>query len=107
MTRRKRSQADRKTERIVEELCEAAEQLGLQVRFEKGHFRGGHCVVDGEALLVLNRRHVPEVHVAILAESLRGRDVEGLYLRPVTRQALEAAWARQDAVEADVVEEEA
>ncbi|MDE2995327.1 MAG: hypothetical protein OXT73_01105 [Bacteroidota bacterium] len=88
-----------KTPQIVKELEEVAEQLGVRVRREKGNFRGGICVRDGEEFLMLNRVHPPEVHLAILAESLRSLDVESVFMKPLVRQALEDAWARQDVVE--------
>ena len=88
-----------KTPQIVKELEEVAEQLGVRVRREKGNFRGGICVRDGEEFLMLNRVHPPEVHLAILAESLRALDVESVFMKPLVRQALEDAWARQDVVE--------
>lgn len=84
---------------IVKELEEAAEQLGLRVRREKGNFRGGHCIRDGEEFLMLNRRHSPEVHLAVLADALRDADLDSVYLRPTVRAALEDAWARNAVVD--------
>lgn len=85
-----------KTEHIVEELKAAARQLGLRVRVDNGSFRGGRCRVEGEELIVLNRRHLPEAHLMILAEGLRGLATDTVFLRPAVRDALEAAWRRQD-----------
>jgi len=67
------------------------------VRRERGAFRGGRCIVGEEEMVVLNRRHPPEAHVALLAESLRGLPVEQLYLTPAVRAALEEQWRRADA----------
>lgn len=88
-----------KTPQIVKELEEAAEQLGVRVRREKGNFRGGFCMRNEEEFLMLNRVHPPEVHLAILAEAMRSMDVDSIYMKPLVRQALEDAWARQDVVE--------
>jgi hypothetical protein len=88
-----------KTLQIVKELEEAVEQLGTRVRREKGNFRGGICVRNEEEFLMLNRVHPPEIHLAILAEAMRGMDVDQVYLKPLVRQALEDAWARHDVVE--------
>ena len=88
-----------KTLQIVRELEEAVEQLGTRVRREKGNFRGGICVRNEEEFLMLNRVHPPEIHLAILAEAMRGMDVDQVYLKPLVRQALEDAWARHDVVE--------
>ena len=90
-----RSQARKRAaaRRLVEELIVVARQLGLEVRIEAGPFRGGHCVKQGGELIMLNRQHPPEVHLALLAEALRNRPLDTLYLKPAVRRALENAWA--------------
>ncbi len=93
-----------KPQQIVRELEETAGQLGLAVRREKGNFRGGRCVVGDAEMIVLNKRHLPEVHLVILAESLRDEPLETVFLRPAVRHALEDAWARLDAATTDLVE---
>jgi len=95
-----------KTPQIVKELEEADEQLGIRVRREKGNFRGGICIRNEEEFLMLNRVHPPEVHLAILAEAMRSMDVDTVYLKPLVRQALEDAWARQDVVEIQTEDED-
>lgn len=86
--------ASMKTEHIVQALQEAAVQLGLEVRWERGNFRGGRCRVGETEVVMLNRRHPPEVHVTVLAESLRGLPVDTIFLRPAVREAMEFAWER-------------
>lgn len=93
-----------KTAQIVKELEKAVEQLGLRVRRENGNFRGGPCVRNDEALLMLNRRHPSEVHLAVLADALQNMPVDTIFLRPAVRRALEDAWARHDVVEIETEE---
>ncbi|PIQ63432.1 MAG: hypothetical protein COV99_02790 [Bacteroidetes bacterium CG12_big_fil_rev_8_21_14_0_65_60_17] len=93
-----------KTTQIVKELEGAVEQLGLRVRRETGNFRGGPCVRNEEALLMLNRRHPPEIHLAVLADALQDLPVDTIFLRPAVRRALEDAWARHDVVEIETEE---
>lgn len=81
---------------IIGELSEVAPQLGLAVRMEKGRFAGGRCTVNGEELIVLNKRHPPERQFAVLAGALRETPIEEVYLKPSVRRALEEAWQRQD-----------
>ncbi len=85
-----------KTTQIIHELKQAAYQLGYEVRVEKGNFRGGRCAVDGESIIMLNKRHLPEVQLAVLADALRETRIDAIYLKPAVRQALEDAWAQQD-----------
>jgi hypothetical protein len=84
-----------KTETVVEALKVAAAEIGIVVRTERGSFRGGRCTVDGADVIVLNRLHVPELQLSVLAESLEERDVENVFLKPAVRRALEDAWKRQ------------
>lgn len=88
-----------KIQQIVQELEDAARQLGVQVRREKGSFRGGYCTRNEEELLMLNRNHPPEAHLAILAEALRGLAIDSVYLKPSVRRALEDSWARSARVD--------
>ena len=83
-----------KTEHIVKALEEVARQFGREVRWEKGHFRGGRCLVNGEELIMLNKHHPPEVHLTILAESLHDLPIDSIFLRPAVREAYEAARQR-------------
>jgi len=81
-----------KPEQLVTALEAALRQLGVPVRRERGPFRGGHCIVDGEAVVVLNRQHPPEAHLAVVAAALRELPVDEIYLRPAVREALEELW---------------
>lgn len=84
-----------KTEHVVKALEEVVRQFGLEVRWEKGHFRGGRCTVNGDDLIMLNKHHPSEVHLTILAESLRDLPIDRIFLRPAVREAVEAAWLRR------------
>lgn len=86
------------TKQIIDELEQAAEQLGLAVRREKGNFRGGRCQKGDAELIMLNKRHLPETQLVVLAEALRDAPVDTVYLKPAVREALEATWTEQDAV---------
>ncbi|TDI76711.1 MAG: hypothetical protein E2O84_02090 [Bacteroidetes bacterium] len=88
-----------KTADVVKELAEAVQQLGVMVRREKGNFRGGYCIRDGEEILMLNKRHPSEVHLGVLAAALKDLPVDTVFLRPAVRRALEDAWIRSVQVE--------
>lgn len=83
-----------KPDHIIDGLKDVAQQLGIQVRMEKGSFRGGRCTVAGDEIIVLNRHHIPEMQISVLAEGLRAEDVDRIYMKPSLRKALEEAWAR-------------
>jgi hypothetical protein len=82
---------------IINELEQTAQQLGFEVRREKGDFRGGRCQKGDTELIMLNKRHLPETQLAVLAEALRDTPIDTVYLKPAVREALEATWAEHDA----------
>lgn len=81
------------TQQLVTSLEDALRQLGVRVRRERGSFRGGFCVVDGESVIILNRQHPPEAHLNVLARALRDLPVDQIYVRPAVREALDRLWS--------------
>ena len=85
------------TDTIIEELTDVAERMGMEVRVEKGNFRGGRCQVGDTTVIMLNKRHMADVQLAVLANSLREAPLDTVYLKPAVRDALESVWADADA----------
>jgi len=81
--------------KLVDELCEAAERVGLVVRREKilreiGYrARGGACRLREKNLVIIDRDMAPAEQLEVLAEALRSRDLESLYLSPAARQVVQ------------------
>lgn len=92
-----------KVQQVVKELEQAVRELGIPVRRERGSFRGGLCVRHDETLMMLNKNHPPEAHLAVLARGLKTLPVDTIYLKPSVRKVLEDAWAA--AVEVELEEE--
>ncbi|HYA34682.1 MAG TPA: hypothetical protein VEF03_03635 [Candidatus Binataceae bacterium] len=82
--------------RVVEELIEAAERSGVKVRREKllrevGYrARGGACRLREENLVIIDRDQPAHEQLELLAEALRDRDLESVYLSPAARRAIGA-----------------
>ncbi|RMH77903.1 MAG: hypothetical protein D6681_20540 [Calditrichaeota bacterium] len=73
MRRRKKrtTPVDEQQWQQFQELCELARQAGVETRVEKGNFRGGFCVVEGEKrILFLNKKHSLEQRIAVLVAEL-------------------------------------
>jgi hypothetical protein len=81
--------------RLIDELADAAKRVGLEVRREKilrevGYrARGGACRLRNQDLLILDRDQAPADQIEVLAEALRGRDLEAVYLSPAARRMLQ------------------
>jgi hypothetical protein len=88
-------QRESRTIKLVDELCEAAERVGLVVRREKilreiGYrARGGACRLREKDLVIIDRDMAPAEQLEVLADALRSRDLESLYLSPAARQVVQ------------------
>ena len=82
--------------RVLDELIEAAERVGVKVRREKllrevGYrARGGMCRLRESNLVIIDRDQPPHEQLEIVADALKGRDLESLYLSPEARRILQA-----------------
>ncbi|MEX2585208.1 MAG: hypothetical protein WD315_02365 [Balneolaceae bacterium] len=85
-----------KPENFVLELESLCEQSGYQIRKERGSFRGDHCVVEGEKLIIINKNKPIELQAGVLANVLRGNSLEDIYIKPAVRKELSNLWDRLD-----------
>lgn len=67
-----------KKEKILDTLEDIAAKLGLKVRHEKGDFAGGMCVKDDTQWILLNKRHMIDRRINILARELAPFDLTGI-----------------------------
>jgi len=78
-----------KHEALIEELHDVAKQLGVTIRYERGDFEGGYCVLREEKLLLVNRRLLPARKASVLALAMNEIGLEEMYLKPVVREFIE------------------
>jgi hypothetical protein len=78
-----------KAEEIIEELLDVARQIGVTVRFEKGDFEGGYCVLRDQRLVLINKRLMPSRKASTLALALQNIGLETVFLKPAIRQFIE------------------
>lgn len=69
-------------------------RFGYRIRKEKGNFRGGSCVLEGERLIMVNRNLPVDTQIASLARLIHGMDHTAMFIKPQVRQALEEIWVR-------------
>ncbi|MBU2551753.1 MAG: hypothetical protein KKB20_25305 [Proteobacteria bacterium] len=80
--------------RILNDLEELAERLGLRVRYEKLE-NGEHEAVSGryrlraEEILLIDRRLDPAGRIAVLSRELSRMDLGGVFVKPYLRDLLE------------------
>lgn len=76
-------------EQLLKELEELAVQCAIIVRYEKGDFEGGFCVLKAERLIVVNKKLAPLKKASILALGLAEIGIDEMYLKPVVREFIQ------------------
>jgi hypothetical protein len=89
-----------KLEELQEELHTLARQMGVTVRYERGDFEGGYCILRENKILLVNRRLQAHKKASILAVGLNEIGLENIFIKPAVRhfiedEAAKAAQARQ------------
>lgn len=83
-----------KTDKLLLELEQLVEKIGYTIRREKGTFRGDSCVMEGDKLVVLNKKKPPQQQVGLLARVLKDKELHDIYIKPVVRKHLDELWYR-------------
>ena len=76
-------------EQILSELEQLASNCSIAIRYEKGDFDGGYCVLKTERLIVINKRLAPVRRASVLAQGLAEVGIDEMYLKPAIREYIE------------------
>lgn len=80
---------EKEFEEIMQELKSVADQLGATVRFEKGDFKGGYCIVHDKKVIVINKMTNLQRKVMILSSALKELGIDEIYLTPRVREVID------------------
>ena len=80
---------EKEFEEILQELKAVADQLGATVRFEKGDFKGGYCIVRDKKVIVINKMTNLQRKVMILSTALKELGIDSIYVIPRIREVIE------------------
>ena len=80
---------EKEFEEILQELKAVADQLGASVRFEKGDFKGGYCIVHDKKIIVINKMTNLQRKVMILSTALKELGTDSIYITPKIREVIE------------------
>jgi hypothetical protein len=78
-----------KHEEIIQELQDLAVQLNVTIRYERGDFEGGYCILKDKKILLVNRRLMPMRKASVLAVALQEIGLDNIFLKPVLRAYIE------------------
>jgi hypothetical protein len=74
---------------LIQDLETVAEQLGVRLRYEKGDFEGGFCVLREQKLLVVNKRLPDARRASSVAVGLAQYGIDETFVKPTLRQYIE------------------
>ena len=80
-----------KEEEILSGLEKIVESLGIQLRYEKGDFAGGHCVVENQQMLFVPSALPTAQRMKVLARELAQMNLENVFIVPALRAVIDEA----------------
>ncbi len=80
---------EKEFEEIIQDLKALASQLGAEVRFEKGDFKGGYCLLKESKVIVINKMANLQRKVMILSMALKELGIDQIYLTPKMREIID------------------
>lgn len=80
---------EKEFESILADLKSVANQMGAKVRFERGDFKGGYCLLKESKVIVINKLATFQRKVITLSAALKELGVEDIYLTPRLREVIE------------------
>ena len=80
---------EKEFETILEDLKSLANQMGAKVRFERGDFKGGYCLVKDSKIIVINKLSTLQRKVITLSAALKELGIDNVYLQPKLREIIE------------------
>ncbi|GMR25033.1 MAG: hypothetical protein BMS9Abin39_0308 [Ignavibacteria bacterium] len=80
---------EKEFEETLQELKALVGQLGATLRFEKGNFKGGYCILHDSKVIVINKMANLQRKVMILSAALKELGVDKMYLSPKIREIID------------------
>ncbi len=90
-----------KPEKLLLELEQLIDEIGYSIRREKGAFRSDSCVMEGQRLIVLNKRQPAESQISVLTRVVMKNLTDDIYIKPAVRKEMEDYLARLSQYEDD------
>ncbi|MCX6138207.1 MAG: hypothetical protein NTV54_12005 [Ignavibacteriales bacterium] len=81
-------------EEFFPELEALAEQMDVRIRYEKGDFDGGYCILRDERIIVVNRRLNVSRKVSVISQGLNQLGLDNVFIKPAVRLCIEDELAK-------------
>jgi hypothetical protein len=79
-----------KEDEILSGLEKLVESLSIQLRYEKGDFAGGYCVLDDKRMMIVNSALSPAMRIKVLAHELAAMNLDDVFVLPALREVIMA-----------------
>jgi hypothetical protein len=79
---------------FLQELESLAEEMAVHIRYEKGDFDGGFCILRDERIIVVNRRLNNNRKVSVISQGLNQLGLENVFVKPAVRMFIEDELAK-------------
>jgi hypothetical protein len=76
-------------EETLTELEIVAHDLGVHIRYEKGDFDGGYCLLRDERIIVVNKKLNPNKRASVISQAFGELGIEHVYIKPAIRLFIE------------------
>jgi hypothetical protein len=76
-------------EETLSELEIVAHDMGVHIRYEKGDFDGGYCLLRDERIIVVNKKLNPNRKASVLSQAFGELGIENIYIKPAIRLFIE------------------
>ncbi len=76
-------------EETLSELETVARDMGVHIRYEKGDFDGGYCLLRDERIIVVNKKLNPSRKASVLSQAFGELGIENVYIKPAIRLFIE------------------
>lgn len=91
---KKKKPVDPELKRLLAELEDVVQRLGYKLRYEKGDFEGGYCLLKESHLFVINSKNEIEKRIIIISKNLKEIGIDEIFIKPNVREAIERESAK-------------
>ncbi len=84
----------KKPETVLEELEKFVRGLGITLRYERGDFEGGYCVLKEQKMIVINKLANTQKRISLLAQSIVEIGIDESLMSETVKEIIEDELAK-------------
>jgi len=102
---KKKKPIDPELKQLLAELEDIVQRLGYKLRYEKGDFEGGYCLLMESRLFVINTKNEVERRISIISRNLKEIGIDSIFIKPNVREVIERESAKAKLPDEEITEE--